>query len=125
MEMYKDYLEELHKGKSIYTSNAGFAVYWIRSTEIGKEVYIEDIYVKPEYRRKRAAHELADQVAVIGRDNKCTYMTGTVVPSANNSTESLAMMLSYGFKLWLSQDNIIWFKKELNLINKNEEIKNV
>ena len=110
MELYKDYLNELHDGKSVIYNDSGFAVYWIRGEG---EIYIEDIYTKPEYRRTHAAAKLADLVAEIGRENKCTVMTGSVVPSANNSTISLKMMLGYGFQLYSCQDNIIWFTKEI------------
>ena len=109
MQFYKDYLEELHEGKSLVNNKTGWASYWIRD----KECYIEDIYVIPKYRRSRAAHKLADKVVEIAKKHGCDHLTGTVVPSANNSTISLQMMLSYGFKLALSQDNIIWFKKNI------------
>ena len=107
--MLKNYYEELHDGKSVIYDDHGFATYWIR----GEEVYIEDIYVKKEYRRTHAASQFADKVAKLGIENGCTYMTGTVVPSANNSTISMKMMIGYGFDLWIAQDDIIWFKKAL------------
>lgn len=117
MELYKQYVEELHPGKSVYYNNEGFAVYVIRDFTIegmdGKEVYIEDIYTKPEFRRTHSAAKLADKIAEIGKEQGVKYMTGTVVPSANNSTRSLQMMLGYGFKLWFSDTNIIWFIKEI------------
>ena len=113
MEMYKNYLEELHDGKSVIHDETGFASYWIRENELGKECYIEDIYVAPKYRRTNASHELAKKVIKVARKNKCSVLTGTVVPSANNAEISLQMMLSFNFKLLLSTEDLIWFKKDL------------
>jgi len=117
MELYKQYVEELHPGKSVYYNDQGFAVYIIRDFTIegmgGKEVYIEDIYTKPEFRRTHAAAKMADAIALIAKERGVKYMTGTVVPSANDSTRSLQMMLGYNFKLWFSDANIIWFIKEI------------
>lgn len=114
MELFKKYVEELHNSKSVYYNDKGFAVYWIRNLNDKElEVYIEDIYVKPEYRRTRAAHILADEVVKIAREKGCKYMTGSVIPSANNSTISLDMMRSYNFQLHSCKDNIIWFIKEI------------
>jgi ribosomal protein S18 acetylase RimI-like enzyme len=109
MEMYKAYLEELHDGKSIVSTDYGFASYWIRE----KECYIEDIYTKPEYRKAEYASKLADLIAQIAIEQKCKYLTGSVIPTANNSTKSLKVLLGYGFKLCLAEENLIWFKKDL------------
>lgn len=109
MELLKNYYEELHAGKSIIYDDHGFASYWLRE----KEVYIEDIYVKPEYRKSHSASHYADQIAEIGKAHGCEYMIGSVVPSANQSTISLKVLLGYGFRLLSSEDNIIWFNKEL------------
>lgn len=120
MEMLKEYYEELHPGtngpaKSVVYDDKGFASYWIK----GKEIYIEDIYVRKEFRRSHAASHYADQIAEIGRQNDCTLMTGTVVPSAHNSDISLKMMLGYGFSVLESEDNLIWFGKKLDKENPN------
>ena len=113
MKMYKEYLEELHNGKSIVSNNTGFASYHIRNFENGKECYIEDIYVVKEHRNSRAAHALADEVVIIAKQQNCTILTGSVIPSANNVEISLKMMLSYDFKLLNSNENVIWFYKEI------------
>lgn len=113
MKMYKEYLEELHEGKSLIKSDWGFASYWIRQTEHGKECYIEDIYIKKEKRKLKEASELANLITKKAIEENCNFLTGSVVPSANNSTISLKVLLGYGFKLWCSDNNIIWFRKNL------------
>jgi len=109
MEMFKAYLNEVHDGKSLISTDYGFATYWIR----GEECYIEDIYTKPKYRQEKYASQLADLITQIAKDHNCKYLTGSVAPTANNSTKSLEVLLGYGFQLWLSENNAIWFKKEL------------
>lgn len=114
MEMLKEYLEELHDGKSCVWDETGFLTYWIRETEVGKEAYIEDIYTKPEYRKSQKASKLANKVLKIAKENNCDFLTGSVVPSANKSDVSVKVLQGYGFKLWCCEQNIIWFKKEIN-----------
>lgn len=113
MELYKRYIEEMHPGKTVYQDDIGFAVYWIRQLGDAKEVYIEDIYVLPEHRRNGGTKHLSGKVAEIAKENGCTYMTGTVVPSANHAMISLKMMLSNEFVLWRATENLIWFIKEI------------
>ena len=109
-QLYKTYLEELHPGKSLIETEAGFVVYWLR----GKECYIEDVYVKPEFRKAGVSKLFSDEVAKVARQHDCTFLSGTVVPTAKNSTTSLKMMLSSGFKLHSAEQNLIIFTKELS-----------
>ena len=108
MSMYREYLEELGS-RDIVESENGFATYLIT----GKECYIEDIYVKKEFRKTKEASKLADKIVKIAKEKGCTLLTGSVVPTANNSTRSLKVLLGYGFKLHSANDNFIVFSKEL------------
>lgn len=109
MELYKKYLEETHEGKSLVYDEDGFASYWIKGTEC----YIEDIYTVPDKRQTYHAADLANKIAKIAKDRGCTLLTGSVVPSANESTRSLKVLLGYGFKLLSSSNNFIIFGKDL------------
>lgn len=109
MSLYKEYLEEIHNGKSTVEDDKGFASYWIR----GEECYIEDIYVKKEFRKENIASSYADRITAIAVENGCKYLSGSVVPNANNATKSLKVLLGYGFKVHSSQNNFILFIKEL------------
>jgi len=104
-----EYLKEVNTGKDVFYDDRGFATYQIN----GEECYIMDIYVKPEHREGRVASYYADEIAKIAKENNCTYLTGSVVPSARNSTKSLKVLLGYGFELSYSVENFIAFKKEL------------
>lgn len=51
----------------------GYALYFYNfSTFLGKAgIYLEDIYVKPEYRGKGFGKTLLSQIAVIAKENEC------------------------------------------------------
>ncbi len=102
------YLKERENVDSIETE-FGFCTYIIN----GDECYIRDIWIEPKYRQLKVATNLADKVAEIAKIQGCKYLTGTVSPRANNSTESLRVLLGYGMKLIDSNVNLIIFKKDL------------
>lgn len=110
MSMYGDYIFE-HHGDGIVENEYGFATY--RFLNEKKSVYIVDIYVNPDFRKTMLASQMADEIAEIGRKEGATEMLGTVVPTANNSTDSLKVLLKYGMKLKSASDNLIVFTKEL------------
>lgn len=109
MEMLKKYLEELNNGRGVVYNDRGFATFEIT----GDECYIVDIYIEPEYRTAKEASKLADEVVEIALERGCSILTGSVVPSAHNSTISLKVLLGYGFELHGASDNFITFAKEL------------
>lgn len=103
-----NYIKERENVEVLETTE-GFATYSIKQPEC----YIKDIYVKPEFRQKHIASKLADKISVLAREMGCKYLTGSVSPITNNSTESLKVLLGYGFRLHSSQHNIIYFIKDL------------
>ena len=113
MNMYKQYLEERTPGSSVEFNDHGFATYHIKETQEGKECYIEDIYITPNKRNSKEASNLADIIIKKAKKAECNFITGSVVPTANNSTASIKVLFAYGFKVWLATDNMIWFKIDL------------
>jgi GNAT superfamily N-acetyltransferase len=95
----------------VYETEDGFAVYAIN----GREVYIRDIYVKPERRRLGVAAEMADSIAALAKSQGAKVMTGTVCPTASNATDSLKVLLGYGMRLIPQEPRggLIWFMKEI------------
>jgi hypothetical protein len=110
MSLYANYLTERTNDK-ILEGQTGFITY--RYINDGKSIYLVDIYVVPENRRKGAAKMLADLVVAEAKAAGCTEIFGTVVPATNNSTMSLKVLLSYGMELHSSLDNMIIFRKEI------------
>lgn len=106
--LYADYIKE-REGLGCVESERGFATYSI--TE--QECYLRDIYVAPEFRRSGECYKMADEVVAIARRAGCRYLTGTVVPSAAGSTESLKVLLNYGMRLMKASPDLIVFIKEI------------
>lgn len=108
MSLYAEYLAE-RTNKEIVESNQGFATYSF--TEQG--VYIEDIYVKPEYRKSGIAAEMANQIVGIAKERGMKKVFGSVVPSAKGSTQSCLVLIAYGMRLSSSTTNFLLFEKDI------------
>jgi ribosomal protein S18 acetylase RimI-like enzyme len=106
MSLYAQYIFE-REGFSTIECPGGFATYRTQ----GSECYLRDIYVAPEARKSGLASELTRAVERSAKDAGATILTGTVDPKAKGSSEGLAAMLAYGFKLHSSTaDRIVVFK---------------
>jgi len=105
---YSLYLKE-RENREIFEDEKGFATYSFSEDSC----YIQDIFVKEEHRKEGIASYYADKISEIAREKGCKYLTGSVCPMAHGSTESLKVLLGYGFKLESSINNFIFFKKEL------------
>lgn len=108
MSLFSDYHKELGI-KQVIESEHGFILYSI----LGNDCYIEDVYVVPEQRKSRVCWEMADKVVEEAKSKGCKLLIGTVIPTANNSTTSLKMLLSYGFKPRGQNNQAIIFTKEI------------
>lgn len=106
--MYAQYILE-RSGKYIIESDKGFATYFF----VADGIYAEDCYVRPEFRRTKAASAFGDQIAQIGRSKGFTKMYGSVKPSSNGASESLKFLLSYGFRVLESGPDAIILVKGL------------
>lgn len=86
----------------------GFATFKL----FGEVVYLRDIYVSPDYRRTGLAAEMADEVCEFARVQGCKILRGTVDTRANNATQSIKVLLSYGMHV-VPSGEILVFEKEL------------
>lgn len=116
MEMYKSYLKE-RSDIELVTSEHGFATYETFFSETGLDCYIQDIYVVPEARRGRAASRLADKITIIAIELGCDRLLGSVDLKASNPTQSIKVLLRYGFEVFKSETDFIWFKKNIGDLN--------
>ena len=108
MSLFANYRKE-RLGKDTLESPIGFATF-----EFADDVvYIEDIYVIPEHRKSGEASRLADRICDIARDRGCKRVMGSVAPQANGATESCKVLLAYGFKIFKSTPDLVYFVKEL------------
>lgn len=110
MSMYADYLKERTKDLIVETSS-GFATY--RYLDDDKTVYIVDIFVIPEDRKSKAATIMADSIAKEAKERGCKKLIGSVVPSMNNSTASMKVLLGYGMSLDSATNDFIVFRKDI------------
>jgi GNAT superfamily N-acetyltransferase len=106
--LYGQYIFET-KNKEIVESQKGFATYF----HVADGLYIEEIFFHPDYRKTGEASALADQIADVAREKGLKRLYGSVAPSANNSTASLHVLLSYGFKLHEAGPNAVILVKEV------------
>lgn len=109
MSLYARYAKEF-LGRSVIETEEGFVTY--RYTD-ENTVYIENLYVIPELRQNKVASQLAQRVAEEAIVKGCKKMLGSVIPSANNSTVSMKVLLAYGFELDSATADFILFSKEL------------
>ena len=116
MDMYRQYLKE-RTDTELVTSDQGFATYTTTFSDGGYfDCYIEDIYVIPEARRGRAASRLADKIMLIAKQQGCDRLLGSVDLNAANPTTNIKVLLGYGFEVFKSEENFIWFKKTIQEI---------
>lgn len=106
--LYAQYIKE-REGKGCLETEHGFATYQVWQDG----VYIEDIYVSPNLRQQGYAAEMADQITEIAKSLDKKFLYGSVSPLANGATQSLKVLLAYGFKLHNSSPDLIMFVKEL------------
>lgn len=110
MSLYADYIKERSSDK-IIELDFGFITY--RHLADQKSTYIVDIYVEPKKRLEGFGSMLADEVLKEAKKLKHEKIIGTIVPSANGSTESLKALLGYGMKLKSSFQDFILFEKDI------------
>ena len=72
-----------------------------------------DIYVEPDHRRSNIAALMADEIAKIAKTQGYSKMLGSVCPQAQGATNSMKVLLAYGFKLAFCTENMIYFQKEI------------
>lgn len=110
MSLYAKYVKE-HHGDDVFETAYGFTTY--RYLDEGKTIYFVDMYVHPDFRRTNHARFMADNILERAKANGCKELIATVVPSANNATDSLKVLLAYGLKLSRIEGNLIVLKKEI------------
>ena len=108
-ELYLDYIQERLGKEILVEPGKAFIIYEIQ----GEEIYIQDIYVDPLYRKTGLMAEMEKKIEALAIQRGCRYATGSVQPSANNSTQGLEYCLKRGYKLLETGNNYIILKKEL------------
>lgn len=105
--MRAEFIKE-HRGDETIETETGYAEFRFLNEN---QVYIVDIYVKPQFRQKGTAGVIADQVVALAKQRGCTELIGSVDLSANNTGDSMRTLLGYGMEP--TGTGLIIFKKDL------------
>lgn len=106
--LFAKYKKE-REGTIVIETSKGF----VTALELENHFYIEDIYILPEFRRAKEATKLTDRMVEKAKKLGYKKLLGSVDIKANNCTESLKAVLSYGFKLYSIDGNTIYFEREI------------
>lgn len=90
-------------------TDEGFASYKI----MGEECYIRDLWVERDYRKSGLASQMADDISRIALSKGCKFLSGSISLTANNPTESAAVLIAYGFKVHSANQLGVFFRKDL------------
>jgi GNAT superfamily N-acetyltransferase len=107
MSFYADYLRE-NTDVEIVETEDGFATYRYLNEN---QVYLMDIYVKPDHRCKGVASALANIIVGRAKQRGCTEIIGSVVPTSKRANDSLKVLMAWGMRLMSSNNDLILFKK--------------
>lgn len=105
--MYKEFFEEL--GTKVIETEYGWANYIF----YGESCYVENVYIKPEFRKKGMASAIVDTIGKIAKENGCINLLTTTNTKKDGVERSIQVILSYGFKYLRSDEGSIWYFKEL------------
>lgn len=108
MSLYGEYIKE-REGFDIVENENGFATYKVT----GDLCYIRDIYVSQASRSFAVATLMANKIEKIAKDLGCKRLMGTVDTNANGATDSLKVLLAYGFRVLRNEQSLIVFEKEV------------
>lgn len=106
--MWSDYIYET-RGMDAVENEHGFATFLIKD----KECYVEDVYVKPESRKKYVASDFVNKIKDRAQRSGCLYLTTSVNMAITDPTASVAVILAYGFKITHTTNGFICFKLEI------------
>lgn len=105
--MYREFFEEL--GTKVIETEYGWANYLYT----GESCYVENVYIKPEFRKKGMASAIVDTIAKMAKENGCSNLLTTTNTKKDGVERSIQVILSYGFKYLRSDEGSIWYYKEL------------
>lgn len=108
--MWLDYIRE-RTYKQVIEKEKGFAIYFPHPSE--NAMYIEDIYVLPEFRNTKVATELLNEVIDLAKIQKLKYILGSNCPNTKGATSSMKAMLASGFELYKIQGDLILLRREV------------
>lgn len=109
--LYAQYIYE-RQNKSIVEDENGFASYYY----VGDTCYIEELFVKRGNRNKGVAKSYADKIVEEAQRKGAKQLMGSININTNNSTDSMRVLLTYGFNLQSANNNMIFLTKSIEVV---------
>lgn len=106
--MYKQWFKEYHNNE-VHETDFGFMSYFIKDNMC----IINDVFIKPEFRRHGKMAELADEVIKIAKKQNCNKLIGFVNFPSTYPEYSLKAQINYGFKISAVENGRIILQKEI------------
>lgn len=107
-QMYAAYLKE-RENLDVLETDYGFAI--VR--QMSDCLYLQDIYVKPEFRKQGKGREMLSIVEDAARELGYKKLLGSCSPPAAGSDASLRAIMACGFTLLSCDKDIIYLVKDL------------
>lgn len=106
--LWTEYWSEMW-GAETFETEYGFITF----QTFTQHIFIQELYVKPEFRRSEHASALADEVTKIARERGLYELTSKVHLDSNTAALSLKVQLAYGFIPFRAESGIIWLSKKV------------
>lgn len=106
--MWKDYVFE-REGVEVLEHEHGFSLV----KQVGDALYLQDVYVVPEFRRQGVGRSMLEIVEVVAAERGLKKVITSCDPKANDSTESMKAILACGFRMHTCENNLVYLIKEI------------
>lgn len=110
MSLYSEYIKE-RENKSIIEFDNAFVSYKINNNFL----FIEDMYIRPEYRKNNISKLLDTMIQYEAINNKCKYIICSVSTLASNWIKSIKVIRHSNYKFYAKNKYLkqIYFIKEI------------
>lgn len=107
--MFAEYVQE-REGGVLFRQQHGFAIYKDFGPDYG---YLQDIYVRREFRKQKLATQLLMDVLDFAKKSNKKALLATTDTSTNGATESVLAILHSGFRVLKTEGTVIWYILEI------------
>lgn len=109
--MYFQYIKERLNLDSLQYDDKAFIVFkqWIEEDAI----FIQDLYVAPSHRRSGFTQKIYKDMCSLAKEANHRYLIGAIESRSNNPELSMGLMLHLGFKIYRTQESMIYLRKEI------------
>lgn len=107
-DMYKDYISA-GEGAEVVEFDFGFLVL----KNVNNLLYIETIYVAPEFRKQNKGSEMLDYAEKRAKNEQKVGILGSCCPSRKGATVSMKSMFARGFEIESASQDVIYLIKPI------------